>query len=95
MEWYLIPGAFALLLAVSGGATLRTGFVPPWLRHRVQRVRLHGWAQLIMAGSFLLQSAGGFAGEPATGSALGLASVLALLAGLVLLLVAQLGTGRD
>ncbi|MEV6202858.1 hypothetical protein AB0M64_23180 [Streptomyces sp. NPDC051771] len=95
MEWYLIPGAFALLLAVSGGATLRTGFVLPWLRHRVRRVPLYGWAQLIMAGSFLLQCAGGFAGEPAAGSALGLASVLALLAGLVLLLVAQLGSGRD
>ncbi|MFB7580862.1 hypothetical protein [Streptomyces hydrogenans] len=95
MDWYLIPGAFALLLAVGGGATLRTGFVLPWLRHKVRRVALYGWAQLIMAGSFLLQSAGGFAGEPAAASLLGLVSVLALLAALVLLVVAQLDTGRD
>ncbi|MFD8013288.1 hypothetical protein [Streptomyces sp. NPDC058955] len=91
MNWYVIPGAFALLLAVSGTATLRTGWVPPWLRHKVRKVALHGWAQLLMAGSFLLQSVGGFAGEPAAGSAVGLIAVLTLLAALVLLLVSQLG----
>ncbi|MFE5793062.1 hypothetical protein ACFQ8C_10870 [Streptomyces sp. NPDC056503] len=95
MDWYVVPGAFALLLAVGGIATLRTGFVPPWLRHRVRRVALYGWAQVIMAGSFALQSAGGFAGEPAASSALGLVSVLSLLAALVLLLVSQLGRARD
>ncbi|WP_031014774.1 hypothetical protein [Streptomyces sp. NRRL F-5727] len=91
MNWYVIPGAFALLLAVSGIATLRTGWVPHRLRHRVRRVALHGWAQVLMAGSFGLQSAGGFAGEPATGSAVGLIAVLTMLAALVLLLVSQLG----
>lgn len=90
MDWYAVPGAFALLFAVSGTVTLRTGFVPPWLRHRVRKVALYGWAQVIMAGSFALQSAGGFAGEPAAVSLLGIAALLSLLAGLVLLLVSQL-----
>ncbi|MGY3334714.1 hypothetical protein ACVW0K_000813 [Streptomyces filamentosus] len=90
MDWYAVPGAFALLLAVSGTATLRTGFVPSWLRHRVRKVALYGWAQVIMAGSFALQSVGGFAGEPAAGSLLGIVAMLSMLAGLVLLLVSQL-----
>ncbi|MFD4370986.1 hypothetical protein [Streptomyces sp. NPDC058486] len=95
MDWYILPGAFALLLAAGGVATLRTGFVLPWLRRRVQRVAVYGWAQLIMAGSFALQSAAGFAGDPAARSAVGIVALLALLAALVLLLVAQLAPGRD
>ncbi|MFF2780966.1 hypothetical protein ACFVU3_39495 [Streptomyces sp. NPDC058052] len=95
MDWYVVPGVFALLLAAGGTATLRTGWVPPWLRHKVRRVALHGWAQLVMAGSFALQSAAGFAGEPAASSAVGLVALAALLAALILLLVAQLGPRGD
>ncbi|GAA3049701.1 hypothetical protein GCM10017562_10670 [Streptomyces roseofulvus] len=90
MDRYVVPGAFALLLAVGGIATLRTGWVPPWLRRKVRKVALYGWAQVVMAGSFALQSAGGLAGEPAAGSAVGLVAVLTMLAALVLLLVSRL-----
>ncbi|MFD5770772.1 hypothetical protein ACFWIN_33765 [Streptomyces sp. NPDC127049] len=90
MDWYVVPGALALLLAAGGVATLRTGWVPPRLRHRVRRVALHGWAQLVMAGSFALQSMAGAAGAPAAGSAVGLVALGALLAALILLVVAGL-----
>ncbi|MEU9856560.1 hypothetical protein [Streptomyces sp. NPDC047974] len=95
MDWYLIPGASALLLAVSGVAALRTGFVLPWLRRRVRRVALHGWGQLVMGGSFALQSVSGFVGESAVGTAEGLVAAVSMVAALILLLVAQLGSGRD
>ncbi|GGY54982.1 hypothetical protein GCM10010363_40370 [Streptomyces omiyaensis] len=92
---YAVPGALALLLAAVGAVTLRSGWVPPWPRHRVRRVALHGRAQLVTAASFALRSAAGRAGEPAVGSALGLVALLALLAAPILLVVAPLGPRAD
>ncbi|MFB7110482.1 hypothetical protein [Streptomyces sp. NPDC056291] len=51
MDLYLaIPLVLvALLAAASGIAAVTRGWVLPWNRHRVRRVRLYGWGQLMVA----------------------------------------------
>ncbi|MFE7210007.1 hypothetical protein ACFY0A_24940 [Streptomyces sp. NPDC001698] len=39
----------ALLIATSGVAAVTRGWVPPWNRRHVRRVRLHGCGQLVLA----------------------------------------------
>ncbi|MEU1231050.1 hypothetical protein [Streptomyces sp. NPDC005828] len=90
MDWYVvIPGALALLLALSGAAALRTGWMPPWQRRRVFRTALHGWGQLAMAAAFAIQTCGQLVDDPVLRSGLGVATLLGLLGGLVLLVLAQ------
>ncbi|MER5844625.1 hypothetical protein ABT099_30925 [Streptomyces prasinus] len=49
MHLYIaIPGVLlALLFAASGVAGIMRGWVLPWNRRRVHRVRLFGWGQLV------------------------------------------------
>lgn len=49
MRLYLVlPSvAVALLFAASGVAAVTRGWVPPWNRRHVRRVRLYGWGQLV------------------------------------------------
>ncbi|MFI9601852.1 hypothetical protein ACIHCX_18670 [Streptomyces sp. NPDC052043] len=49
MERYLVLPLvlLALLFAASGIATITRGWVLPMNRHRVYRVRLYGWGQLV------------------------------------------------
>ncbi|AJF63748.1 hypothetical protein [Streptomyces vietnamensis] len=90
MDGYVVvPGALALLLALSGVAALRTGRLPPWQRRRVSRTVPYGWGQLAMAAAFAIQACGQFADDPVLRSGLGVATLLGLLGGLVLLVVAQ------
>ncbi|WP_406726803.1 hypothetical protein WJ438_22320 [Streptomyces sp. GD-15H] len=51
MRLYLaIPSVvMALLIAASGLAAVTRGWVLPWNRRSVRRVRLYGWGQLVMA----------------------------------------------
>ncbi|MFD6025498.1 hypothetical protein [Streptomyces griseoluteus] len=51
MDLYLaIPLVLlALLVAASGVAAVTRGWVLPWNRHRVRRVRRYGWGQLMVA----------------------------------------------
>ncbi|MFF3897378.1 hypothetical protein ACFYY3_30275 [Streptomyces sp. NPDC001812] len=51
MRLYLaIPSVvMALLIAASGVAAVTRGWVPPWLRSSVRRVRLYGLGQLVVA----------------------------------------------
>ncbi|WP_432044074.1 hypothetical protein [Streptomyces cadmiisoli] len=39
----------ALLIAASGVAAITRGWVLPWNRRHIRRVRLYGWGQLIVA----------------------------------------------
>ncbi|MFE9920725.1 hypothetical protein ACFYQA_03870 [Streptomyces sp. NPDC005774] len=39
----------ASLIAASGVAAVTRGWVLPWNRRRVYRVRLYGWGQLVLA----------------------------------------------
>ncbi|MFF7777174.1 hypothetical protein ACFZCG_22450 [Streptomyces tanashiensis] len=88
-RYVVVPGAIALLFAAGGIAALRTGWVFPWLRARVHRTGLHGRGQLLMAAAFAVQALAPFSDERAVRSGLGIASVLALLAGLVLMVLGQ------
>ncbi|WP_055629771.1 hypothetical protein [Streptomyces hirsutus] len=51
MRLYLaIPSVVvALLFAASGAAAVARGWVLPWNRRSVRRVRLYGWGQLVAA----------------------------------------------
>ncbi|MEU6167989.1 hypothetical protein [Streptomyces tanashiensis] len=90
MDWYVVvPGAIALLFAAGGIAALRTGWVFPWLRARVYRTGLFGRGQLFMAVAFALQATAPFADDRALRSGLGIASVLAVLVGVVLTVLGQ------
>ncbi|MER5308862.1 hypothetical protein ABT034_13845 [Streptomyces sp. NPDC002773] len=90
MDWYVvIPSALALLLVLSGVAALRTGWIVSWQRRRVFRPAPYGWGQLAIATAFVLQAVGQLVGDRATRAPLGVAVVLGLLGGLVLLVLAQ------
>ncbi|MFJ5831791.1 hypothetical protein [Streptomyces sp. NPDC093089] len=90
MDWHVfVPGAFALLFAASGAAAVRTGWIWPWLRSRVFRTGLHGRGQLLMAAAFAVQTLSPFTDDRAVSSVLGVASVLTLLTGLVLLVLGE------
>ncbi|MFE7232004.1 hypothetical protein ACWCRF_17940 [Streptomyces sp. NPDC002405] len=51
MKLYLaVPSVLvALLIAASGVAAVTRGWVLPWNRRSVGRVRLYGWGQLVVA----------------------------------------------
>ncbi|MGW8354493.1 hypothetical protein [Streptomyces wedmorensis] len=90
MDWQVVvPGALALLFAIGGVAAIRTGWVWPWLRTRVFRTGLYGGGQLLMAAAFAVQAIAPFADDRAVRAGLGVASVLTLLTGLILLVLGQ------
>ncbi|MEX0168341.1 hypothetical protein [Streptomyces sp. LMG1-1-1.1] len=90
MDWHVVvPGAFALVFTASGVAAIRTGWIWPWLRSRVYRKGLHGRGQLLMAAAFAVQALTPFADDRGVSSALGVASVLAVLAGVALLVLGE------
>ncbi|MEV4428925.1 hypothetical protein ACN9M0_02935 [Streptomyces sp. R-07] len=90
MDWYVvIPSALALLLVASGTAALRTGWMTHWQRRRVVRTAPHGWGQLVFGAAMAVQAWGQLADDPAFRAALGVATVLGLLGGCVLLVLAQ------
>ncbi|WP_406277555.1 hypothetical protein OHT93_35280 [Streptomyces sp. NBC_00191] len=48
--FWLVPSAVVgTLIAASGTAAIRTGWLPKWQRRYVQRPRLWGYGQLLMA----------------------------------------------
>ncbi|WP_327381764.1 hypothetical protein [Streptomyces sp. NBC_01207] len=49
-------GVVALLIAVSGGATLSREWLSPWQRRHIVRPRLFGWAQLLIAAALGLRA---------------------------------------
>ncbi|SED91361.1 hypothetical protein [Streptomyces sp. TLI_105] len=92
-RYVVIPGASALLLALSGAAALRTGWMPFWQRRRVSRPAPYGWGQPATAAAFALQARGQFADDPVLRYGLGVATLLGPLGGLVLLVLAQVPRG--
>jgi len=70
VSWYLmIPSAVVFALSVAGGiATLRTGWVLPWLRRRMFRPRLWGYGELTMAAGVALCASGGLLEAPQSGT---------------------------
>ncbi|MGC4980248.1 hypothetical protein ACLQ18_06295 [Streptomyces sp. DT193] len=52
-------GSMALLVACGAVATLGWGWLPPWLRSRIVRPALFGWAQLTMTTALVAQLVGG------------------------------------
>ncbi|MFB7513541.1 hypothetical protein [Streptomyces sp. NPDC056144] len=91
MSWYLaVPTALlALLFAAGGVAALRTGWVLPWQRRHVHRVKLFGWAQLVIAAAFATKVATALFESPGADAGVGSASLVVLLAGFGLMVVAQ------
>ncbi|MFF3837727.1 hypothetical protein [Streptomyces sp. NPDC001930] len=90
MSWFLVvPSVLGVLLVVGGVAAIRTGWILPFQRRRVHRTELFGWAQLVMAVAFGAQTAGQLLGEGEAGYVLGVVTMIALLGGLVLAIVAQ------
>ncbi|MET7757401.1 hypothetical protein ABZT27_22255 [Streptomyces sp. NPDC005389] len=90
MSWFLaVPSVLAVLLVAGGVAAIRTGWILPFQRRRVYRTRLFGWAQLVMAVAFAAQAAGLLLDEGEAGHVLGVVTLLALLGGLILAIVAQ------
>lgn len=52
-------GSMALLVVCGAVATFGWGWVPPWLRSRIIRPVLFGWAQLTMTAALVAQLVGG------------------------------------
>ncbi|MFE2299328.1 hypothetical protein ACFXAW_14145 [Streptomyces sp. NPDC059445] len=52
-------GSMAVLVACGAVATLGRGWLPPWLRGRIVRPALFGWAQLAMTTALAAQLVGG------------------------------------
>ncbi|MET9901727.1 hypothetical protein [Streptomyces sp. NPDC006446] len=52
-------GLVALLVACGAVATLGRGWLPPWLRTRIVRPAVFGWAQLTMTAALVAQLVGG------------------------------------
>ncbi|MFI5634668.1 hypothetical protein ACIA8E_36035 [Streptomyces sp. NPDC051664] len=57
MRWYVVVpfAVMSTLATVEGIAAIRTGWVLPWLRNKVFRPRLWGYASLLMAACLALQ----------------------------------------
>ena len=85
----------ALLIAASGVAAVTRGWVLPWNRRRVRRVRLYGWGQLVMAfglcwhAVFWLVSSGPVIREWEAASGIAL-----MLTGLIVMMVGQYTGGN-
>ncbi|MGW5276639.1 hypothetical protein ACWEQP_29645 [Streptomyces sp. NPDC004044] len=57
MHWYVVVpfAVMSTLAVVEGIAAIRTGWVVPWLRNKVFRPRLWGYASLLLAACLALQ----------------------------------------
>ncbi|MET7311502.1 hypothetical protein ACWD7C_30765 [Streptomyces sp. NPDC005134] len=57
MRWYVVVplAVMSTLATIEGIAAIRTGWVLPWLRNKVSRPRLWGYASLLMAACLALQ----------------------------------------
>lgn len=85
----------ALLIAASGVAAVTRGWVLPMNRGRVRAPRIHGWGQLIVAFALCWQLVFGFLiGDVDVRQVGTLAGSVLLPAGIVVMLVGQLGGGR-
>ncbi|MGZ9934877.1 hypothetical protein ACXNSR_33950 [Streptomyces sp. NC-S4] len=82
-------GVVALLLAASGVAALSRGWLLPWQRRHIVRLRLFGWAQLLIAAALGSQVIGLLAVDPVYRSVATMPGVVAVLLGLVLITRAQ------
>ncbi|MEU6988091.1 hypothetical protein ABZ946_32450 [Streptomyces sp. NPDC046324] len=83
-------GLLGLLLAISGVLAIARGWILPYQRTRIHRTAVFGWAQLVVAGSFLLHAAEALLVEdPDVGIAMSNAGFAALLCGLALGVYAQ------
>ncbi|MFD7321598.1 hypothetical protein ACFV9D_11025 [Streptomyces sp. NPDC059875] len=92
MESYLGVGSLllALLLATGGVAAIRRGWIFSYQRRWIHRTPLFGWAQLVMAGSFLLQAVDALLVEdPDLGIVVSNVGFVALASGLALSVLAQ------
>ncbi|MEU6624293.1 hypothetical protein ABZ926_26430 [Streptomyces litmocidini] len=91
MSWYLaLPSAlFALLLLLGGAAALRSGWVVPWQRGHVHRIRLFGWAEVAMGSALALQASTALLHDRGADSTVRLIGLGCLFAGLALLTVSQ------
>ncbi|AKL64345.1 hypothetical protein [Streptomyces sp. Mg1] len=86
----------ALLLAGSGIATLSRGWLLPWQRRHIVRVRLFGWAQLLIAIALGTQLIGLLAVDSVYRTVFTMPGTVMLLFALVLITRAQRprGTGQ-
>ncbi|MEU4269064.1 hypothetical protein [Streptomyces sp. NPDC026092] len=79
-----------LLLLAGGVAALRHGWMFPYQRRWIHNAALYGWAQLVMAASFLTQGiAGALVDDRGARSVLNLVGIAALFGGLLLITLAQ------
>ncbi|MFK0252599.1 hypothetical protein [Streptomyces sp. NPDC090445] len=81
--------AIALLLAASGTATLSRGWILPWQRRHIVRLRLFGWAQLLIAAGLGAQLVGLLAVDAAYRPVITMPGVVVLLFSLALATRAQ------
>ncbi|MFE3628369.1 hypothetical protein [Streptomyces goshikiensis] len=89
-SYLAIPiGVMALLLAASGVAALSRGWLLPLQRRYVVRVRLFGWAQLLISAALGVQLVGNLVVDPPYSSAVTMPGVVVLFLGLVLITRAQ------
>ncbi|MGX4694787.1 hypothetical protein [Streptomyces sp. JNUCC 63] len=85
----------ALLIAASGIAAVTRGWVLPWNRRSVRRVRLYGWGQLMLAFALCWQVVFGLVISGPDIREWGAASGIALLlTGIIVMIVSQ-HTGRN
>lgn len=82
-------GVVALLLALSGVATLSRGWLFPWQRRHIVRPRLFGWAQLLIAATLGVELVGLLAVDSAYRSLVTMPGVVVLLFAMVLITRAQ------
>ncbi|MFI8266361.1 hypothetical protein [Streptomyces sp. NPDC085665] len=82
-------GVVALLLALSGVATLSRGWLFPWQRRHIVRPRLFGWAQLLIAATLGVELVGLLAVDSAYRSVVTMPGVVVLLFAMVLITRAQ------
>ncbi|MET7618141.1 hypothetical protein [Streptomyces sp. NPDC005408] len=80
--YILVPSVVVgALIAASGIAAIRTGWLPTWQRRHIQRPRLWGYGQLIMAAYLGLQvTFGVLAGPDARSVGVGAGVVLVFIA---------------
>ncbi|MER8047728.1 hypothetical protein [Streptomyces sp. NPDC094032] len=92
MTSYLaIPGiVLGIALVISGVAAIRSGWVFRWQRRHVQRPAVFGWAQLVVAAGLFLQAGSLLADDSVVRSAVSLAGLGVMLAGLLVSVGAQM-----
>ncbi|WP_318841302.1 hypothetical protein [Streptomyces sp. SS1-1] len=78
------------LIAASGVAAVTRGWVLPWNRRRVHRVRLYGWGQLGVALGLCCQVLFGLMiGDPGVRALMTLTGGVLLLTGIIVMMVSQ------